>query len=459
MDKKMMTIIAVVAVVAVVAIAAVVLTSGGKDTSKSDVRYGLQVMGNADEDTTISQKDVNIIEDIAAGKLQFKDYPYADANNDGKVDSKDVELTKKILNREKGTVIYIKNYDPTTDDMSQKVIPVTYPISKIVPFGVNVVEPIIAIDGGKVVAGYFTKSYPNQEASMKGEDLKAKSSREIGDEAWKNFVTLDSKVGVDAFIISYDNKAQLKDTYVEDLESAEIPIICYPAAIPDGEISAALTIGFLIGGESEKLGQKYAEIYEEVLNKVESALKDVKEKERSSFLSMIMYASICQNDSNYNYNGMPAGGIPYYKIDADFAEKYKGTGSTALSTVEAMADLHPDKVLNYRSIDQTTSSAEIEAEIVDAWEHQNSKKISAQMLFEHAEFDNDDFYFISNILPAAAKVAYSAHILYSDKFSADWADSILQKYIDGNFTSYKGMTIAENFVTIFNYQDYLDQKA
>jgi hypothetical protein len=80
------------------------------------------------------------------------------------------------------------------------------------------------------------------------------------------------------------------------------------------------------------------------------------------------------------------------------------------------------------------------------------------MLFEYAEMDNDDFYFINNILPSPVKVAYSLFIQYPDSVTKEWADSILQEFIDDGFTSYKGKTIAENFVTIFDYQDYLDLK-
>jgi len=457
MDKKTIAIIAAVAVVAVVIIAAAVIMTSGKDTSKSDVRYGLQIMGNADEDTTFSQKDVNIIEAIIKGDLNAKDYPYADADNNGKINDKDVALVKDIIDRKSGITLYVVNVDPSTDGEKGIVTEVKYPISKIVPYGVNIIEPIVAIDGGKNVAGYFAKGYPVNEESMNGEDLKG-GSRSIGDAAWKNFITLDSKVGVDAFIISYDNKAQLLDTYRADLEAAGIPLICYAAANPDGEVTGALTIGFLMGGESEKLGQKYAQIYEKVLDKVDKVTKNLKDDEKTSCLSMIMYASFCQNDSTYNNTGAAAGGIPYYKVDPAFAEKYKGTGSTALSSVEAMADIYPDKILNYRSIDQVTSAAEINSEIIETWEHENSKKISAKMLFEYAEMDNDDFYFINNILPSPVKVAYSLFIQYPDSVTKEWADSVLQEFIDDGFTSYKGKTIAENFVTIFDYQDYLDLK-
>lgn len=459
LDKKTMTIIAVVAIVAIVIVAvAVVSMNPQKDTSKSDVRYALQVMGNADEDTTITSKDVTIIEEIIAGSLSFKDYPYADANNDGKVDKADVDLVKNIVERKNGTKMYVVNVDVSSADQSKYVSEVTYPLSKIVPYGVNIVEPIVAIDGGKNVAGYFAKGYPVQEASMMGEDLKG-GSRSIGDAAWKNFLTLDSKVHVDAFVISYDNKAQLLDTYVDDLVAAGIPLISYAAANPDGEVTAALTIGFLMGGECEKLGKKYADIYENVLDKVDAVTKKKAEANMSNYLSMIMYSSICQNDSTYNNTGAAAGGIPYYKVDSDFAQLYKGTGSTALSTVEGLSNIHADKVLNYRSIDQITSSSVVKEEIIETWEHENSKKISAKMLFEHADLDNDDFYFINNVLASPIKVAYSAHILYSDSLSKEWANSILQEFIDSGFTSYKGKTITENFITIFNYQDYLDAKA
>lgn len=454
MEKKTVTIVAVVLVIIIVVAAAVIIINGsGKDTSKSDVRYALQIMGNADEGLTIDSKDVNIIQEIVDGKLDFKDYPMADANNDGRVNTADVELVKDIVNRKSGITIYVVNYGISgSDDGKEIVTPVKYPLTKVVPYGVNIVEPIIAVDGGRSVAAYFSSGYPIQEASMKGVDLKG-GTRSIGDAAWKNFITTDASVGFDAFILTYDARAQVLDTYREDLKASNIPLICYPAANPDGEVSAALTLGFLFGGNSEKLGQKYAEIYEDVLDDIEKKVTSKGTKE-AVYLAMTMYTSICQNDSTFNTIGAAASGMPYYKTDADFAAKYKGTSSTTTKSLEAMSNLNMDVILNFRSMDQVNSSADIKDTIVETFEYTNSSGIQLLALLKTTDIYEDHAFLINNTLPAPAKVAYSAYAMYGDKLSIDWANSVMQEFIDGGFTSFAGKTIKDNIVTIFGYKDY-----
>lgn len=455
MDKKVITIIAVVVVVAIVAVAAfVLLNGGGDDTKRVDSKYALQIMGNANEDMTIDSKDVKIVEEIADGKLEFRDYPFADANHDGKVNSSDVQIVKNLADRKSGTKVIIVNMDFNGNKAYTEA---TYPLTKIVPYGVNAVEPIITVDGGRSVAAYFASAYPINEASMEGVDLKG-GSRSIGDAAWKNFLTTDAAVHFDAFITTYDARAQVLDTYVADLKEAGIPLICYPAADADGELSLAVTIGFMLGGNSEKLGKKYAEIYEDVLDKIESAMKKVSDADKQTYIAMNMDTSICQNDSTYNTIGAIAGGIPYYKTDAEFAAKYKGTSSTAAATVEALSNINADKYLSYRSIDQVVDADALKEVYKTRWEYSNSKGVKVVDLFTFSDDENKVLY-INNIAPAPVRVAYSAYWLYPELLSEKWADSIMQKFIDEGFTPYDGKSIDTQLVTKFTYQDYLDAKS
>lgn len=457
MDKNLTIVVAIVAVVAVVgASAAIVLTKDGdkdKDVSKSDVRYTLQIMGNANEDTTIDGKDVTIIEEILNGNIaDWKEYPYADANDDDKITDDDLQIVKNLRDRKTGTTVYIVNTSP--DDKGNEVrTKAVYPLTKIVPYGVNIVEPIVTIDGGRCVAAYFAKGYPIQETSMNGIDLKG-GSRTIGDAAWKNFTEADATTHFDAFILTYDARAQILDTYKEDLNTAGIPIICYPAANPDGEASAALTLGFMFGGNSEKLGQKYAEIYENVLDKISATTKDMTDDQKTVYLAMTMYASICQNDSTYNTIGNVAGGRAYYTTDGPFKEKYKGTSSTASASVEALSEIKTTAILNYRSLDQTENADEVKETMIESFTHENSKGISFEELLDKSTVDKSRAYFINNTLPAPVRVAYSAAVLYPDQITMDWAKSIMQEFIDEEFTPFKDKTIGTNIITAFSYSDY-----
>ena len=363
MNVKIIAVVAV-AIIAAGAVAGVfIMNNQGDDTKKSDARFALQILGNANEDYTLDGKDIKIIEKIIAGELKSEDYPYADANNDKEVNDADKQIVQDLIDKKEGSVAYVVNLDSRKDDQSEIVTKVTYPLKKIVPYGVNIVEPIIAIGGGEAVAAYFASGYPVQEKSMKGVDLKG-GTRSISDTAWKNFLSTDAKVGFDAFILTYDARAQVKDTHVADLNKAEIPILTYAAASPNGEANAAVTIGFLIGGNSEKLGQKYAEIYNQVLDDIENKIGTPADDKKTVYLGMTMYASVCQNSSTYQEPAIAAQGLPYYKTDATFATTYKGTSSTASTSVEQISNIDVKKILNYRSIDQVTDAKGIKDVII-----------------------------------------------------------------------------------------------
>ena len=453
MDSKMMTIIAVVAVAVVGVAAAVVFLGGGNgdDTSRVDVEYALQLMGNANEDMTMDGKDVKIVEEIVNGNLKAEDYPYADANNDGKVTADDVQVVKDLVNRKTGTKAFVVNMG---SDGKTKITEVTYPMTKIVPYGINILAPILVIDGGKNIAAYFASAYPNNEASMQGVDLKG-GSRSIGDKAWQNFLTTDAEVHFDGFVYTYDARAQVLDTYVDDMNAAGIPILCFAAADSDGELKAAVTLGFLFGEKSEKLGKKYADIYENVRETITKKVGNAKE---TTYIAMNMDTSVCQNDSTYNAIGLVAAGKPYYKTDSAFAEKYKGTSSTAAASVETLSNVNMEKVLSYRSIDHVLSADEQKQIYIDRWEYSNSKGVQVKELFEYADAE-DKVLYINNILPAPVRVAYSAYWLHSDLLTKEWADSVMKEFIDGGFTPFVGKTIGKELVTIFTYQDYINAKS
>jgi hypothetical protein len=298
---------------------------------------------------------------------------------------------------------------------------------------------------------------------MKGIDLKG-GSRSIGDKAWQNFLTADATVGFDAFVLTYDARAQILETYVKDLNDAEIPIICFPAASPDGEADAALTLGFLFGGNSEKLGVKYADIYNEVLDHLESKLGSLQDADKTNYLAMTMYTSVCQNDSTYQLCGLAAHGVPYNRVDSEFAAKYGGTSSTTTKSVEVLSNLNMKRILDFRSMDQTTSADEIKQVIIDTFEYTNSNGVQLLAMLKNSKlYDGtadtlNGVYLVNNVIPAPARVAYSAAVLYDD-ITMEWANGIMQKFIDEKFTSYDGRTIDNNIVTIFSYDDYKKAKA
>ena len=132
-------IIAVVAVIIVVAAAAFVVLGGDSEKSEGDKNKEalapvlqkmsddtadyparLMILGNANCDDDIDDKDVAYIEKLIKNGYDYTKEFMADANYDGVIDEKDVELVKQLIdkNNYKGKVNYLNcNYKIRQYDM------------------------------------------------------------------------------------------------------------------------------------------------------------------------------------------------------------------------------------------------------------------------------------------------------------------------------------------------------
>lgn len=439
--NKSTTMIAAVAVVAIVVVAAVaVMFTGGDDSNDSDAAIAtqLQIKGNINDDYTIDSKDMDLMNKILKGDLKKEDYPLADANNDGEIDEKDKELLQDIIDRKEGTIVQVLCLDrfgePTT-------VPCKYPIRDVVPFGTNMQTPTLLANGGKYVSGYFTSSYKVADASINSSAVNLEGKqRQISDAAWKNFTTLDAKLpnGIGAFLVDYSGISQITDARQQDLNDAGITTIIYSSADAEEEITTVLTLGFLFGGDCEKMGVDYAQKSWNILDTIDKKVGNLSDSEKSSYIGFNMHIYICQNDSTFNTSAETAGGIPYYKVNSEFAEKYAGSSSTKMTSTEALSNYTDvDSLINTRSMDWGLSDEAWKALVIETWTHDN-KGTPTYEFFKGME---DKLFFVNNLLPGAVKVAYMAHALYADQFSIEWANEQLQEFIDLGTDPLKGQTL------------------
>ena len=135
MDKKTTAIIAVVIVV-VVAIAVYSLMNDGDSVEKEDVKYVfedndsylLKVFGNADGDNAIDSKDVEVINNLLNGSIEYDKtkHSYADANQDGAITSEDATYIQGIIDKNTSVADRIFYYDVNGD-----VASVSQPVKKL----------------------------------------------------------------------------------------------------------------------------------------------------------------------------------------------------------------------------------------------------------------------------------------------------------------------------------------
>lgn len=452
MENK--TAIIAVAVVAVLVVAGVgaflLMNNGGSNHDYDNIESKLMVRGNANSDYTIDKEDLTIIQDIIDGKKTSAAYPLADANNDGKVDDKDVSLVKDIIDRKEGITVYVICNDVDGKDTT---VEVKYPLRNVVPYGTNMQMPCLFANGGKYVAGYFTSSYDVAERSISDDavDLKG-STRSISDAAWANFTALDatlaSKGGVGALLVDHSGIAQITEQRKADLDAAGIPMIDYSSADATEELTTVLTLGFLFGGDNEKIGLNYAKTAWDVKEKIESTLEKA-EIAKKTYICGTMYIYICGPKSSFNTSATTAGGLAYASVNADFAAKYT-KNSTPMDSTEALSNYTDAQIfINNRSMDWGLDEDETKALIIDTWDHDN-KGVSSREYFKDFE---DKLVYVNNLLPGGVKLAYMAHAMYGDQFSREWADSILKDYLKMGTDPFNGISF-DQVLAYITFDDY-----
>lgn len=137
MDKKSTIIIAAaVVIVAVAAIAFVMLGDSDEKKDYSETSIGeigtyVPIFGNATGDLYIDEDDVDMLQSIVNGDIEWgeKKAPFADADRDGKITQNDVDLVKKIIAVEPCTVYYQDYFGEDTAvnfPLTNRNIAVTY---------------------------------------------------------------------------------------------------------------------------------------------------------------------------------------------------------------------------------------------------------------------------------------------------------------------------------------------
>ncbi len=154
MDNKIIIAIAAVAVIVVAGVAAVVVLNNNNGGSSSDegITCQMRVYGNANQDDYLNSSDITTLESIiSSGNWDKNKTPLADANQDGKVDSNDVDLVNKFLAGESATMYYM--------DWNNEVSSISYPLTNVLgdTYGIYT-EFSTGLDMAIIlgIEGYFT---------------------------------------------------------------------------------------------------------------------------------------------------------------------------------------------------------------------------------------------------------------------------------------------------------------
>ncbi len=419
MNAKVIAIIAV-AIIAVAGIAtAVVVLNKGDDYYSSNSDCRLQVLGNADKNDYLDQKDVDKINKMIEENAEFD--VMADANNDKVIDQKDVEFVKKLIDlknsnkdkkdseKESMDVWYI-----TADN---KVQSAKYPATKIIccntqrgldiAINIGAQDKIVAIN--KYIEDYATKC-DGTYMYRKFVDMQS-----IGDRGNPNLETI-TKIDADA-IWAGTTKTYLKNV-AADATSYGGKTIYRFATWENGKFTnGALMLGFFTDKDAN--AQKFVRWLDEVDQKITEKLDKIENKSSIKFL----------NRNGNNYFGAQSDGV-----------------------ATAMASTGATNVGNLVITDKTKSGGYIDANaeaiiannpqyiFTTPYEYLNWDDAKVKEKFDSYSYDsiktcdavkNNKIYLVNYELPFPLIKMIVAKLLFPDEFSDFNLDDYLKQYLDG----------------------------
>ncbi|WP_019177021.1 hypothetical protein [Methanomassiliicoccus luminyensis] len=434
MNTKIIAVILVVVLAGTGVGAYLLMNQGSATLAKVDAP--LSIYGNADNDYKIDEDDVSTVEKIISGELKANEYPLADANYDGAVDSKDVDHLRDMIDKKKGITVYVF-------DASGATVGIEYPLEHIVPVGTNLISTIIQIGGAQTVVGYTKTNYGvahspilNNAVQLGGGIFDLDTDDSIN--AFKN---LDASIdgGIDA-VVTQNSDSYLKKS-ASFLEGAEVTILRFDTAEGLSSIDGALTIGYLLGEDCEKQAINYALMSYEILDEIKEKLKEVDPADVKTSFSVTMGYYVARIDSDYTGLTALAGSPTVCTLEGDGSAKMDQGD-------EYYKAWNADYIVSYRTLDYSIDYLDMTKgktmTPVDTWK--------AYMTY----FDELDCYenliYINSSIPVVCRIAYLAEVFYPEIFGDGYGDSVHQEFVD-TFMSYLGddFDVSQDMTTLITY--------
>ena len=405
MDKKIVAVVIVV-ILLVAGIGTYFALGGGSSKYRSDDDTGrLKIYGNADNNDYLDNDDVKALEKIINGEM--KETTFADANQDGKVDSKDIDFVKRMVNREKMTIYYLNNdgivktahYPETTLSALPNT---TLALMK----SIGATSMIKAISGGsydKTMFGDLLENAKTISSSMTTLDLD---------------MAID--LGIDCVIVDYSS-AYLKD-YAK-FEAANIDVVRIDAAGGLDSLDWALTVGYLCG--IEKSSQDFVKWSDDVYKDIQKRISKINKKVTT--LAVTMTNSVAGYEGSAYATSLCAGAINL----ADFPTSKKAEIGDEWILSEKYSSQFIAHTCNY-------SFATVGDEVQELWD-------KYKPYFKDTDAYKAGQYFIFNSnVPNIIRVAYQVEMYYPEVFEDGYATDLVQDWIDKFIPSLKDFKAGED---------------
>lgn len=400
-------VIAVIAVIVIIAIGAALFIRGNEDedvkiVTGNDTR--LTVLGNADLDDDIDNADIKAIEKIIDIGGTASEYPYADANNDGVIDSKDTEFVKKMISKEKMRIWYY--------NVDGEIASVSYPMTGTIVATYNkTLEACRTLGLSDKVIGTddMTFQWPTYFPEFQ-------SLPTVGNRMTPNVEKI-LDIDPDAYLCG--TKKWFGATLESDLAGKGIDILRIPTWEEGKVLSGMITLGFIT--DHEKQASQYIDWADGILKKVNDVVSKKADGERPKVLVLDAdkITSTKKEGSGQYENSVYAGGYNIVK-DIGHDESYYTT-----LTMEWILQKDPDYIIFSKgSTAYQWSDAQLKEKynalaedfrLTSAYEKGNMHILNLEI-------------FIGPSYPIS--VMYMAKWFYPEEFASVDVSELMQEYID-----------------------------
>ncbi len=449
MKSNVVTIVLVVAVAAAIAGAAFVYINMGDDDNEAINKSPLPVFGNANEDGYVDSEDIDLINKMRDEGISIDTYPFADANRDSVLDDEDIRIVEDIIAGNETEITFVDQYDLVKE--KYRYVTIDYPLKDVVTQNADMLLLTQMIDADDRVAGYIANiaNYPAEfyKVTHNGyTQCVGTTARYIAASDWEGIKDLDVKLqekGSKVGAILVHSDAAVGD-YKEDIEAAGIPLIYLRCTDPVYSIDAGVLLGFLMGPDHFEKAVKYGTTCLDTIQEISEKVGEISDDEKKRFISLCMICYVGQSESQYTKIGLQAGGREMSGLS--------GNTSVKLEDTEAITKYNDsiDYILNCSTQDCVNVTA------ASLWEDAGVRYIETSTHYE-------DMVWINMSMPVPCRVMYAASVFYPDIVSREAADDYFQSIVDSNM-SYLNNTVSDgdfdvtkDMFTIITYEDYKNE--
>lgn len=313
MDKKVILGIAVIVIVVVVAAIAIVVVNDDDDDKKEVVpdqgsATNLTVLGNADLDDDIDQDDVSAIQYVIDHQGTVSQYPYADANNDGRIDSADIDFVNDMIAKKEQRIYYF--------NVDGEIASVKYPLTGTIIATYNkTVEALRTLGCSSQIVAIddFTYQWPTYFPEFM-------SLPSIGSRFSPN---VEKVLDIDPDAYLCGTKKWFAATLETDLgSSSKTDVVRLPTWEEGQVLSGMITLGYIL--QKEDQAAKYIDWADSILDRVNSVVSKKTDSEKPTVLVLDAdnTTSTKKAGSGQYENSVRAGGYNIVKDIGSDSEYY-----------------------------------------------------------------------------------------------------------------------------------------